>query len=61
MNGKQVALMGLVAVGMFWLLLRAQGGTKAAGAVIQDTDGNQHQLFLRPDGVVIDERGKVWV
>lgn len=60
MSGKQIALIGLVAVGMFWLL-RAQGGTRAAGTIIQDTGGNQHQLFLRPDGVVIDERGKVWI
>lgn len=60
MSGKQIALMGMVGVGVF-LLLRAQGGTRAAGTIIQDTDGNQHRLFLRPDGVVIDERGKVWV
>lgn len=62
MNGKQIALMGLVAVGMFWLL-RAQASTQqaVAGATIQDTRGNEYRLFNRSDGAIVDQYGKVWV
>jgi hypothetical protein len=61
MNGKQIALMGLVAVGMFWLL-RAQAGTQAvAGATIQDTAGINYRLFRRSDGAIVDQYGGVWV
>lgn len=62
MTGKHVAVMGLVAVGVFWLL-RATRGAQAveAGATIQDTAGNEYRLFNRGDGAIVDQYGKVWI
>ena len=58
MTAKQLLIVGGIAAGVFWLLLRSQDA-QAGGVSITGTDGREYQLSLQ-SGRVYDQNGGMW-